>query len=69
MLLTVEEFDKQSIFDTIEANKSKKAAVPKNPSSLAKIELMGFTVTMKFHSNIFDKLLADIRPLYDLVCD
>ena len=62
MLLTVGEFGPESVFDTIAANKSKKAAILKKPSSLAKIEMMGFIVSMKFHSNIFNKLLVDIRP-------
>ena len=64
MLLTAEEFGTESVFDIIERNKSKKAAVPKNPSSLAKIELTGFIVSKKFHSKIFEKLLVDIRPLH-----
>ena len=60
MLLTAEEFGTESVFDIIERNKSKKAAVPKNPSSLAKIELTGFIVSKKCHSKNFDKFLLTL---------
>ena len=60
MLLTVEEVGNENVFDKIESNMSRKAAVPKNPSSLAKIKLMGFIVSKKFHSKNFDKFLLTL---------
>ena len=67
MLPTVKYLCHEIGFITFKPTQTKITSIHKIPSPTAKIELMKFIGTMKFHSEFIDTLYVNMRPLYDLL--